>query len=42
MKKTHTGGKRHRMGFSIFGKAHTGPLYGFFADMGQVISFKAK
>jgi len=29
----------HRMGFFIFGKAHTGPLYGFLplADKEQVV-----
>jgi len=28
MEKTHTGENRRRMGFLIFGEAHTGPLYG--------------
>jgi hypothetical protein len=41
MGKTHTGEKRPRMGFFLFGKAHTGPLYGFLlsADIGQVIYY---
>jgi hypothetical protein len=41
MEKTHTGGKRPRMGFFIFGKAHTGSLYGFLpsADIGQVVCY---
>jgi hypothetical protein len=39
MEKTHTGEKKASMGFFMFGKAHTGPLYGFLplADIGQVI-----
>ena len=39
MEKTHTGEKRPRMGFFIFGKAHTGSLYVFLpsADIGQVV-----
>jgi hypothetical protein len=41
MEKTHTGGKTPRMGFFIFGKAHTGSLYGFLpsADIGQVVYY---
>jgi len=39
MEKTHTGEKRPRMGFSIFGKAHTVLLYVFLpsVDIGQVV-----
>jgi hypothetical protein len=39
MEKTHTGEKRPRMGFFVFGKAHTGSLCGFLisADIGQVV-----
>jgi uncharacterized membrane protein len=39
MEKTHKGEKRPRMGFFIFGEAHTVLLYGFLpsADMGQVV-----
>jgi hypothetical protein len=29
MEKTHIGNKRPHMGYFIFGKAHTGLLYGF-------------
>jgi|AntAceMinimDraft_5_1070358.scaffolds.fasta_scaffold09990_2 hypothetical protein len=38
VEKTHTGDKRPREGFFIFGNAHTGPLYGILpaADIGQV------
>jgi hypothetical protein len=41
MEKTHTGGVRPRMGFSIFGKAHTVLMYGFLpsADIGQVVYY---
>ena len=42
MEKTHTGEKRPRIGFFVFGKAHVkGPLYGFLpsADLGQGVYF---
>jgi hypothetical protein len=37
IENTHTGEKRPRMGFFVFGKAHTGSLYGFLpsANIGQ-------
>ena len=42
MKKPIQEEESHRMGFSIFGKAHTVLLYGFFpsTDIGQVVCCK--
>ena len=41
MGKTRQGEKRPRMAFSIFGKAHTDPMYVLLpsADIGQVVNW---